>query len=104
MAKNWNFKKLRHGFVNERALTTTTLPFWLRKKRSENTILTLPWIIAKLTEKQITPSETIVNWIFHDIWCCLFIASFWWKIGVFQQRVVRVYYILNWGPFDFGGT
>ena len=43
LAKNWNFKKLRHGFVDERALITKTLisfchwkilvPFCLRKKR-----------------------------------------------------------------------
>ena len=43
LAKNWNFKKLRHGFADERALITKTLisschwkilvPFSLRKKR-----------------------------------------------------------------------
>ena len=42
LAKNYNFKKLRHGFVDERALITTTsisschwktlVPFYLRKK------------------------------------------------------------------------
>ena len=47
LAKNWNLKKLRHGFVDERALVTTTLisfchwktlvPICLRKKRPENT-------------------------------------------------------------------
>ena len=46
-----NFKKLRHGFVDERALTTTTLisschwkalvPFCSRKKRPENAFLIL---------------------------------------------------------------
>ena len=51
LAKNYNFKQLRHGFVDERALITTKLisschwkslvPFCLRKKRSENTFLTL---------------------------------------------------------------
>ena len=45
LAKNFNFKKLTHGFVDERALIATTLisschwkilvPFWLRKKRPE---------------------------------------------------------------------
>ena len=49
--KNKNFKKLRHGFVDERALITTTLisschwktlvSFCLRKKRPENAFLTL---------------------------------------------------------------
>ena len=46
-------------------------------------------------EKQIMPSKTIVNWLFNDIWCYLFIACFDWKIGVFQQKVLRVYDILN---------
>ena len=47
------------------------------------------------TEKQIMPSKTTVNWVFNDIWCYLVIACFDWKISVFQQTVVRVYYILN---------
>ena len=43
-------KNLRHGFVNEKALLTTTLtschwkalaPFFLQKKRPENALLTL---------------------------------------------------------------
>ena len=29
------------------------------------------------------------------MWCYLFIGCFDWKICVFQQTVVRVYYILN---------
>ena len=46
LTKNLNIKKLRHGFVDERAMITTTLifschwktlvPFCLRKKRPEN--------------------------------------------------------------------
>ena len=46
LAKNQNFKKMRHGFVDERPLITTALitichwknlvPFCLRKKRPEN--------------------------------------------------------------------
>ena len=31
----------------------------------------------------------------NDIWCYLFTGCFHWKIGVFQQNVVRVYYILK---------
>ena len=59
--KNWNFKKLRHGFVDERALITTTLisschwktlvPFCLQKKRSENTFLTLVVNYGKIVQK-----------------------------------------------------
>ena len=30
------------------------------------------------------------------MWYYLFIACFDWKVGVFQQTVVRVYYILKW--------
>ena len=46
-------------------------------------------------EKQIKPWKITINRLFNDIWCYFFIASFDWKIGVFQQTVVRVYYILN---------
>ena len=45
-------------------------------------------------EKQIVPFKTTVNWLFN-IWCYLVIAFFDWKIGVFQQTVLRVYCILK---------
>ena len=61
LAKKWNFKKLRHGFVDERALITTTLipschwktlaPFCLRKKRPENAFLTLILNDRKIGQK-----------------------------------------------------
>ena len=61
LAKNWNFKKLRHGFVDERALITTTLisschwktlvPFCLRKKRPKNAFLTLTVNYRKVVQK-----------------------------------------------------
>ena len=41
------------------------------------------------------PSKTSINFLFNDTWYCLFIACFDWKTGVFQQTVVRVYYILK---------
>ena len=47
------------------------------------------------TAKQIALSKTKINWVFNDIWCYLFIACFEWKIGFFQQTVVRGYYIFN---------
>ena len=101
VAKNWNSKKLRHGFVDERALITTTLisscrwknhvPFCLRKcifnTNSE--------FSQNRKEKQIMSSNTTINWLVNDILCYLFIACFNWKIGVFQHIVVRVYYILK---------
>ena len=106
LAKNSNFKKLRQSFVDERALITTTLIFschWetlvpscLRKKRHENVFLTLTVNYGKIVQqKKIMPLETKVNWQFNDIWCYLLIAYFDWKIGVFQQTVVSVYYILD---------
>ena len=61
LAKNQNFKKLRHSFVDERALITTTLisschwktlvPFCLRKKRPENAFLTLIVNYRKIAQK-----------------------------------------------------
>ena len=61
LAKNSNFKKLRHGFVDERALITTTLisschwktlvSFCLRKKRPENAFLTLIVNYRKIVQK-----------------------------------------------------
>ena len=52
-------------------------------------------LLQNRTEKQTMSSKTTANWLFNDIWCYLFIAYFEWKISVFQQTVVRVYYILN---------
>ena len=46
------------------------------------------------TEKQIMRSKTTINWLFNDILCYLFIACFDWKIGFFQQTVVKVCLIL----------
>ena len=40
------------------------------------------------TEKQIMPFKTTVNWLFNDI-CYLVMGCFDWKIGVFQQTVVK---------------
>ena len=61
LAKNSNFKNLRHGFVDESALTTTTyisschwkslVPFWLWKKRPENVFLTLIVNYRKIMQK-----------------------------------------------------
>ena len=42
------------------------------------------------TEKQVMPSKITINFLFNDIWFYLLIACFDWKIGVFQQTVVRV--------------
>ena len=55
-------------------------------------------LLQNCAEKQIMSSKTTINWLFNDIWCCLFIACFDWKISVFQQTAARVYYILKVGP------
>ena len=64
LAKNENLKKLRHSFVDERAMVKTTLiisschckaksvvPFWLRKKSPENAFLTLTVNYNKIVQK-----------------------------------------------------
>ena len=61
LAKNQNLKKLRHGFVDERAMITTTLlsschwktlaPFCLGKKRPEKVFLTLTVNYCKIVQK-----------------------------------------------------
>ena len=61
LAKNQNFKKPRHGFVDERALITTALtsschwkilvPFCQRKKKTENAFLTLTVNCRKIVQK-----------------------------------------------------
>ena len=59
LVKNYNFKKLRPGFVDERAMITlisschckTLVPFWLWKKRPENAFLTLTVNYQKIVQK-----------------------------------------------------
>ena len=46
-------------------------------------------------EKQIMPFKPAVTWLFNDICSYLVIGCFDWKITVFQQTFVKVYYILN---------
>ena len=87
LAKNQNFEKLRHGFVDERAPITrslissrqwiTFLTFYFRIKRTENAFLTLIVIYRKIVQKgKIMPSKTTINWLFTDLWCYSFIACF----------------------------
>ena len=92
---NWNFKKLRHGFINERALIIMTLIsschwktvilFCLRNKRPENAFLTLIVNYRKSYKKQIMPFKTTVILLFNVIRCYLVISCFDWKISVFQH-------------------
>ena len=60
-AKSWNFKKLKHGFVDEIAMITVALisschwkiivPFCLRKKRPQKVFLTLAVNYRKIVQK-----------------------------------------------------
>ena len=62
LAENWNFKKLKDSFVDERPLITmaslssyhwkSLVPFCLWKKRSENTFLTLIVNYHKIVQKK----------------------------------------------------
>ena len=97
LAKNSNFRKLRHSFVDERALITTkiisschlkTLALLLAKEKTWKRVFNTDIELSQNhTEKQIIPFKTTINWLFNDIWCQLLIG----KIGVFQQTLVRVY-------------
>ena len=87
---------MRHNFVDERVLITTIFisschwktlaPFYLPKKRPENAFWPLIVTYCKILQK-----NKLCYWLFKDIWCYLFISCFDWKVGVFQQTVVRVY-------------
>ena len=46
------------------------------------------------TEKQMLFRAT-VDWLFNDIWYYLVIGCLDWKIGIFQQTVVMIYYVLK---------
>ena len=74
----------------------TLVPFCLWKKRSENALLHNSELSQNHTGKQTMPFKTTVNWWFNEMWCYLVIALFDWKIGIFQQTVVRIYCILKW--------
>ena len=70
--------------------------FLLAKEKTWKIIFNTICEISRIRkEKQIMPLKTTVNWLFKDIWRYLVIGCFDWKIGLFQQTFVRVYYILK---------
>ena len=73
----------------------TLVPFCLRKKRPENPLLTLTVNCRKIVQKNKLCHSTQQETGIDDMSCFLTIAFFDWKIGVFQQTVVRFYCILN---------
>ena len=108
LAKNWNFKKLRHGrwksndnnniniFLSLENRYNFLLSKKLAKEKTWKGIFNANSELSQnLTEKQILPSKPTINGLFNYMWCYLVIACFDWKIGIFQQTVVKVYYILN---------
>ena len=73
---NQNVKKLRHGFVDEKALITLTLisschwktlvPSCLRKKKHEHTFLTPIVNYRKIAQKnKLWHSKASLNWLFN---------------------------------------
>ena len=87
LAKNWNLKELRHGFIDERALTTTTLisscvwkilaSFCFWKKRPEKTFLTLIVNYHKIVRK---------NWVLmiYVIYSLLVLTG---KLAFFKKQL-----------------
>ena len=80
LAKNWNFKKLRHRCVDERALITTILisschwktlaPLLLLKEKTWKHIFNPNSELSRnCTEEQIMPSKTTINWRFSKNSC-----------------------------------
>ena len=92
--------KLWHGFVDEKAMITTTLvfsshwktlaPFCSWKKRPENT-LTLTVNFCKDIQKNILSHP--INWLFNDMWCYLVIAFFRLKNWHFSANIAEGFII-----------
>ena len=87
LAKNSNIKKLRHSFVDERVLITTTLIsschwkiilylFACERKYLRRIFNTNSELLQNCTEKQIMPFKTTVNCQFNDMGCSLVIGCF----------------------------
>ena len=62
----------------------TIAPFLAKEKTWKSIFNTNSELSQDRTEKQIMPFKTIINWLFNDIACCLFVACFDCKIGFFQ--------------------
>ena len=101
---NLNFKKRRYGFADQRALITMNdiapitmtrvflslenpCIFWLAKEKTWKRIFnTNSELSQNRTENQIVPSK-IINWLFNDIWCHLFIACLIEKLAFFSKQL-----------------
>ena len=77
LAKNQNFRRVRHGFVDERALITTTyLPvtgnpytyLFAKGKILKRIFNTNSELSQNRTEKQIMPLKQTVDCLFNNIY------------------------------------
>ena len=71
----------------------TLVHFCLLKKRPEKAFLTITVNCCNIAQKNKLSFKTAIGYLM--IYDVLVIGCFDWKIGVFQQTVVMVYYILN---------
>ena len=77
LSQNQNFKNLKHGFVEERVMITTTVtsscqwktlvPSFLLANDLRNVFNTNMELSQNRAEKRIVPFKTTVNWLFNDI-------------------------------------
>ena len=76
-AKNQNLEKLRHDFVDERAMIKATVMFSVtgkhlnlfacERKGLKHTFNINSELSQNRTEKQIMPFKTTINWLFKDM-------------------------------------
>ena len=76
-------------------LTAHSSMFATNVKKNFETKEKLSSMLLRGEWKHACTTHLTIVWLFNDIWCYLFIACFEWKIGVFQQTVVVVYFILK---------
>ena len=85
LAKNQNFKKLRHrrwkstdnNDINIFLSLENPCTFLLAKEKTWKGIFnTNTELSQKCTEKKIMPLKTAATWLFNDIWCYLVIGCF----------------------------
>ena len=100
LAKNQNFKKTETWFCRWKSTANNDVniflslknpcTFLLAKEKTWKRIFnTYSELSQNRTEKQIMLSKSTVNLVFNDI-CYVVMGCFDWKVGIFQQTVVRV--------------
>ena len=74
LAKNQNFKKLRHGFADESTDNNINIFLSLRNPCTWKRIFNTNSELSK-NRTQNLPSKTTINWLFNDIWCYYYILK-----------------------------